>query len=49
MLSAPFFYLLANRLITFAAAALVKELGSALFPWPEQSRSPGLALVLVSA
>ncbi len=36
-----------NRLITFAAAALVKELGSALFLWPEQSRSPESVLALV--
>ena len=36
-MSAPLSFL-ANRLITFAAA-LAKELGSALFLWPEQSLS----------
>ena len=46
-MSAPLSFL-ANRLITFAAA-LAKELGSALFLWPEQSRPQESALGLVSA
>ena len=40
MISAPFFLFVEIVLITFAAAALEKELGSALFLWPEQIRSP---------